>query len=168
MLKKFVGKWIIFAAGLLGVLCVLYLALVPTGLLNEWLSKPTEIRALSEQDQRIFGMLGVTLPEDAGFTEGYVTQTRDPSHIYVFVLSLSDKEPQETVDAFVCRKMSLDPNRYGTPKESNFDSLFADDLPALCGRFSRMMTDGENIFSAIHYGVKDDAALWVALDYADG
>ena len=108
--------------------------------------------------------MGIAVPVSARFVEGYTIPGRDPMHIFILELNLSEKETGETTDQFLRRMLRIEDEDYGATWLT--DALKYDaQLEALGYTFEWEINYIKDPFVKIYYKETDAGKLQAALVY---
>lgn len=119
--KLNIGKGFRIAAIILVVVVSFYFFYTALFLPSKFNTLTQHRKAVVESGMRI------TVPASARFVEGYTIPSRDPTHIYILELELSQKEMDETTDHFLRRMLQIKED-YGTTQLNDTENMYSDQL----------------------------------------
>jgi hypothetical protein len=102
------------------------------------------------------------VPVSARFIEGYTIPGRDPTHIFILELNLSEKEPGETSDQFFRRMLCIKDEDYSVTWLNDTQMRDAQ-LEELGYTFPWEITYRNDPFIKIYYRETDAGKLQTAL-----
>ena len=156
--KLNIGKGFRIAAIILVVVVSFYF-------LHTALFLPSKFNTLTQHRKAVVESgMRITVPASARVVEGYTIPSRDPTHIYILEMKLSENETEETTDHFLRRMLCIEDEDYGSTWLN--DALKHDvQLEALGYTFQWGINYIKDPFIKIYYKEADAGKLQVALVY---
>lgn len=156
--KLNIGKGFRIAAIILVVVVSFYFLYTALFLPSKFNTLTQHRKAVVESGMRI------TVPASARFVEGYTIPSRDPTHIYILELELSQKEMDETTEHFLRRLLQIKED-YGTTRLNDTENMYSAQLEDFGYAFEWEINNIKDPFIKIYYKETDAGKLQTALVY---